>query len=252
MEMLKDSNKTSLALAILYFVATLISAYMLYSLPGNLMLTAGYGSVLLKTYLVVAVAFIIGMVTVYLALKSKRELIVYKEKTEDTTDESGDNEGQKTTISLESVKGVLTTKKSQKETAQEFLQAVCKQIEAGQGAYYTTKEADGIRTVELTNGYALSVGEGTSIAFNFGEGLIGQAAAEGKTLYVDDIPEGYIKIVSGLGSASPRYLLIVPVKKENTVEGVVEIASFKPLNEDHRRFVEEAANLVSSKLANNA
>jgi methyl-accepting chemotaxis protein len=249
MQILKDSNKTSLVLAILFFVATLFAAYMLYALPGNLMLTSGYGSVLLKTYLAVAVAFGIGMFTVYLALRSKRELIVYKEKIDDSTEEGTTNDSQKTTISLESVKGALGAKKSTKETAQDFLQAVCKQIEAGQGAFYTTRESNGIRKVELTNGYALSVGEGTSIGFEFGEGLIGQAAAEGKTLYVDDIPEGYIKIVSGLGSASPRYLLIVPVKNENTVSGVVEIASFKPLGEDHRRFVEEAAQLLSTKLA---
>ena len=62
-------------------------------------------------------------------------------------------------------------------------------------------------------GYALSIGESTVIKYEIGEGLIGQSAASGNTLYVDDVPDGYIKIVSGLGSASPQHLLIVPVKK---------------------------------------
>lgn len=53
-----------------------------------------------------------------------------------------------------------------------------------------------------------------------------QAAANGKTLYVDDIPEGYIYVISGLGSASPKYLLIVPFKKQEQVIGMLEIASF--------------------------
>ncbi len=249
MQILKDSNKLSLALAIVFFVATLFSAYMLYALPSKLMLTEGYSSVFLSTYLAVAVAFLIGLFTVYQALNTQREVIVYKEKAEESIDDTAAAEGQKTTISLESIKGALTGNKPSKEIAQDFLHAVCKQLEVGQGAYYATVEKEGARKVELINGYALSIGEGTSVGFDFGEGLIGQAAAEGRTLYVDDIPEGYIKIVSGLGSASPRYLLIVPVKKEKSVLGIIELASFKPLHEDQRKFVEESAALLSTKLA---
>ena len=70
--------------------------------------------------------------------------------------------------------------------------------------------------VELKAGYALSIGESTVIKYEFGEGLIGQSAASGNTLYVDDVPEGYIKIVSGLGSASPKYLLDCARKKATT------------------------------------
>jgi methyl-accepting chemotaxis protein len=103
--------------------------------------------------------------------------------------------------------------------------------------------------VELTCGYALSLGESASVEYEFGEGLIGQAAAEGRTLYVDDIPDGYIKIISGLGSASPRYLLIVPVKNQNEVLGVMEMAAFTDISEDKRKFVEEAAQLLVKNVA---
>jgi methyl-accepting chemotaxis protein len=65
---------------------------------------------------------------------------------------------------------------------------------------------------------------------------------------VDDVPDGYVKIVSGLGIASPRYLLIVPVKNQEQVLGVMEIATFTPLDENQRRFVEESAQLAASKI----
>ena len=87
---------------------------------------------------------------------------------------------------------------------------------------------------------------------NLGEGLIGQSAANGNTLYVDDVPEGYVKIVSGLGSASPKYLLIVPMKSQDQVLGIIELASFTPINEDQRKFVEEAAQLIAEKISNKA
>ncbi len=79
--------------------------------------------------------------------------------------------------------------------------------------------------------------------------MIGQSAANGSTLYVDDVPEGYIKIVSGLGSASPKYLLIVPIGKDGQVFGVIEIASFTEITEDQRKFVEEAAQLIAEKIS---
>jgi methyl-accepting chemotaxis protein len=106
--------------------------------------------------------------------------------------------------------------------------------------------------VELQRGYALAIGESTIISYEFGEGLIGQAAAGGRSLYVDDVPEGYIKIVSGLGSASPKYLLIVPVKNEANVIGVIEIASFTPISEDQRKFTEESAQLIAEKILTKA
>ena len=139
--------------------------------------------------------------------------------------------------------------KSEKEILQSGVQAICKQLDAGQGALYLTKEEAGKRKDELKIGYALTIGESTIISYEFGEGLIGQSAAGARTLYVDDVPEGYIKIISGLGSASPRYLLIVPLKSNEHVNGVLEIASFHAITEDQRKFVEESAQLVAEKIS---
>lgn len=241
-----NSQRLSLALAMIFFLAILVSAYMLFSLPGDLLETAGYGDALTNTYVVVAITFVIGAIAIFYTINSKKELIVYKEKelVNELTDSSSTAEGSKSTISSDSVRSSLNGGHEKKEIHQAFLQAVCKSIDAGQGALYETKEEEGKRSIELSAGYALNLGESASISYEFGEGLIGQAAAQGQTLYVDDIPEGYIKIVSGLGSASPRYLLIVPVKNQNQVLGVLEIASFGEISEDKRKFVEEAGQLL--------
>lgn len=248
-QLIKNSQRLSVTLAVIFFLAILISAYMLYSLPADLLTTAGYGSTLVKMYVVISITFALGAFAIYYSIISKRELVVYKEKSQDEIQsDSASSNGQKSTISLEAVKASLSAGKSTKDQMHSFLQAVCKSLEAGQGALYEAKEADGKRKVVLSNGYALNLGESASIEYEFGEGLVGQAAAEGKTLYVDDIPDGYIKIISGLGSASPRYLLIVPLKAENETLGVIEIASFTDFSEDRRKFVEEAVQLLEKSI----
>jgi GAF domain-containing protein len=153
-----------------------------------------------------------------------------------------------TTISLESVRDNIKQTSNENELLKAGLQAVCKQLEAGQGAIYKVVEEEGRKKVEMKSGYALSIGESTVISYDVGEGLIGQTAAGGKTLYLDDVPEGYVKIVSGLGSASPRFLLIVPVKQQDNVLGVIEIASFTPITTDQRKFAEESAQLMAEKI----
>jgi methyl-accepting chemotaxis protein len=234
-----------------FFLAILVSAYMLYSIPYDLLNNAGYGSVLTKTYITIAFTLILGAFTIFYAITSKKELIVFKEKTDiDKQDENGSSTaGSAGNISLDDVKTSISNPGAdQKDLFKDFLSAVCKTIEAGQGALYESKEEEGKRKVVLSSGYALNLGESALIEYEFGEGLIGQAAAGSRALYVDDIPEGYIKIISGLGSASPRYLYIVPIKNENEVKGIIEIASFNNFSDDEKKFVEAAADLLAKKL----
>jgi GAF domain-containing protein len=178
---------------------------------------------------------------------------VYRDKTLDKSlSDQQSSQAGKSSISLDLLKSSLNAVKGEKDILVTGLQAICKQLDAGQGAIYAALEEDGKRKIELKGGYALSIGESTIIRYEFGEGLIGQSAANGKTLYVDDVPEGYIRIVSGLGSASPKYLLIVPIKNQERVLAIMEIASFTTVTEDQRKFAEESANLISEKISGKA
>jgi hypothetical protein len=248
--LINDRYKISLFLASLFLLGAGVSVYFIYSLPGSLNLARGFEPSFMKVYLVIALTFLIGALSLVNALRYKKEIIVFRDrKLEDSLAQQEAAASAKSTISLETVKASLEQATGEKQILQAGLHAICKQVDAGQGALYRIVEEDGKRFAELKSGYALNLAESSVIRFEFGEGLIGQAAMNGNTLYVDDVPDGYIKIVSGLGSASPKFLLITALKKTGQVQGILEIASFSPLNEDQRKFVQEAGQLIAEKIS---
>jgi hypothetical protein len=244
----KDSSKINLILTVLFVVGIALSAYVLYRLPNNLMIPYGYESEFNAIYLIVGLSFLVGLVAVTQAMRYKKEIIVYRDRTTESSQADQDASEAKNTISVDNVKNALRTAKGENEILQNGLQSICKQLEAGQGAAYRVQQENETRFVELKSGYALSISESTTTRYTFGEGLIGQAAANGQLLYLDEVPEGYIKIISGLGSASPRFLLIAPVKNQDAILAVLEIASFSPFSAEQRKFVEQSAQLVAEKL----
>jgi PAS domain S-box-containing protein len=68
-------------------------------------------------------------------------------------------------------------------------------------------------------------------------------------VYLEDIPAGYLSISSGLGGSNPKSLLIVPLKLEDQIFGVIEIASFNKFSKHEIEFVERVTESISSTLS---
>jgi transcriptional regulator with GAF, ATPase, and Fis domain len=244
----QDRLNLNLILTVLFILGIGASLYFIYSLPSALSLSHGYQPQFVSLYIVVLTTFGLGVFAVVNALRYRKEVVVFRDKIIDKAEvsrEAAEHAG-KTTISLDSIRAALNTS-DLKTAVTEGLHTICKQLDAGQGALYLSKEEKGIRVAELYCGYALNMGESRILKFEFGEGLVGQVAATGHSLYVDDVPEGYITILSGLGNSSPRYLLLIPIKAQDRIAGVIEIASFTRATDDQRKFVEESAQLIGEK-----
>ena len=180
------------------------------------------------------------------------EIIYVEKKEEDTSDDlsnSQEEDSQNKKLDLSSIQDTVTAKaKSEEKLLNESLMEICKGLEAGVGAFYMLKKDKSKSVLQMNATYAMSLAESQRPTYELGEGLVGQVGQEKQALIIDDIPEGYIKIVSGLGSSSPRYILISPVLYGDKVWGVVEIATFTKFTQEHVSAVEKAFQVVTKKL----
>ena len=82
-----------------------------------------------------------------------------------------------------------------------------------------------------------------------GEGLLGQCVLEKQTVNMRRLPENYIRITSGLGEAPPSNLVIVPLKINEEIQGVMEIASFRKFEQFQIDFLEKLAENIAASMA---
>ncbi len=89
-------------------------------------------------------------------------------------------------------------------------------------------------------------GGGVPEKFTPGEGLLGRAVTEKSMQRIDDVPEGYLSVSSGLGEGLPRHLLVVPLKVDGVVNAVIELGFIHPLNEERQQFLSQIGELVGT------
>lgn len=124
-----------------------------------------------------------------------------------------------------------------------------KYLKANQGGMFISGNTSNNKQIfDMVAAFAYDRKKYVKKQIKIGEGLIGMCAQEGETIYMTDIPNDYIEITSGLGGANPCSLLIVPLKREEQVLGMIEIASFKDLQPFEIEFVEKIAENLASHL----
>lgn len=109
--------------------------------------------------------------------------------------------------------------------------------------YFRDTVENGDRLTKLA-AYADDGSELGSPVFRVGEGLVGQCALENKTIVLQDIPKGFIKIRSGLGQTPPRCIIVLPVEFEGRVEAVIEFASLQPFGRFEETLLSEVLNKI--------
>ncbi|NOQ26820.1 MAG: GAF domain-containing protein [Bacteroidales bacterium] len=144
---------------------------------------------------------------------------------------------------------ILRKQEDAAELSYQILSFIVNYLNANQGGVFIRNNEDQNNIIlELKSFYAFNRRKYIQKTFELGEGLVGNCAFEKQTIHLTDIPDNYIQITSGMGGSNPKSLLLIPMKMEDEVFGVIEIASFSTFEKYHIEFVEQVSLSIASSL----
>ncbi len=132
-----------------------------------------------------------------------------------------------------------------------LIKNLVKYLQANQGGIFILQEINGKEEVlELKSVYAYDRKRFVEKQIKRGQGLIGQIWLEKEPVYMPQVAENYTQIVSGLGGATPRAVLLMPmINNEGQVLGVLEIASLQYFAQYEIDFVRSVGEMIVSAIA---
>jgi HAMP domain-containing protein/CheY-like chemotaxis protein/signal transduction histidine kinase len=117
-------------------------------------------------------------------------------------------------------------------------------VSAHHGGFFIADQEAGTTVLKLVASYAYRARKHVANRFLPGEGLVGQAAIEKQPILLQNVPDDYIQITSGLGEAPPRNIIVLPILFEGGVKAVIELASFLPFSQIHQSFLDQLAESI--------
>jgi CheY-like chemotaxis protein len=124
---------------------------------------------------------------------------------------------------------------------------LCRKLRGGVGLFYLADPA-GKLTVAGQYGLGDAAARAAGEGFQVGEGLLGQACRSDDLLVIDEPPDGYFRVRSGLGEALPRSLVFVPLRWRSRVVGVVEIGLLDACSARCRELLMAVRELLAVRL----
>ena len=253
-----------MALSFLFVAGLLTTGYLLYTFPDYLNKTfeikttsqAGFFSNKLNLInLAVGFTGFLGLMDIaiwMLAFQHQADIYSIQSQSLKTSIEKKNQSSLKESVAstadndiiaqrLEVIKTISGDTKREK-----VLSAICKEMEASQGAYYRLYEEGDKKILKFDTGYAYYVPDSQPVVYEIGEGLVGQVAKERKLAIIEAVPEGYLNILSGLGKALPASLIISPVYFGGDLCGILEIASFHQFTKTDEGFINAAVNYIEN------
>jgi signal transduction histidine kinase/DNA-binding response OmpR family regulator/HAMP domain-containing protein len=197
----------------------------------------------------VATAVTQGDLTRSITVQAKGEVAALKDtinemirNLRDTTQKNTETDWLKTNLAKFS--RMLQGQKDLNTVGRLILSELAPVVSAQHAEFHVLSGGDEFPHLTLLASYASDGEQAHGRRIGIGEGLIGQCALEKRKILLNNPPPDYVKIASGLGAASPRNILVLPVVFENQVKGVLELASFEGFSEVHQAFLDQLTESI--------
>ncbi|MCX5386061.1 HAMP domain-containing protein [Streptomyces sp. NBC_00083] len=158
---------------------------------------------------------------------------------------------------LARISGLMQGRRDLDDVASLIMTELTPVVSAQHGAFFLAMHTGGATEVgadrdtsyelRMRGSYGYSAGS-MPTSFRPGETLIGTAAEEKRTILVENVPPGYLRISSGLGEAPPAHVIVLPVLFEGKVLGVIELASFQPFTHIQKDFLNQIAEMIATSV----
>ena len=193
----------------------------------------------------VATAVTKGDLTRFIAVEAQGEVAALKDNInemirnlKDTTLKNSEQDWLKTNLAkfsrmLQGQKDLLTVGRL-------ILSELAPVVNAQQAMFYLLDTAQEEAQLVLLASYAYQPPRTVGTTIKLGEGLVGQCAVEREQILLTNVPNDYTHVGSGLGSAPPRSIIVLPVLFEGQVKAVLELASFEQFSPTHQALARAA------------
>ncbi len=131
------------------------------------------------------------------------------------------------------------------ELCTRVISALARYTGAQLGAIYI---ADDHGNLKLEASYAYDTRRGNRSHIKSGEGLLGQAAFEKRTIVFTDVPKDYVHLSSGLGEALPSSVIIAPCMNDHRLVAAIELGFAGNIGRQQREFLDSITTNISSYL----
>jgi methyl-accepting chemotaxis protein len=126
---------------------------------------------------------------------------------------------------------------------------IVKYIDAATGAIYIANRENAQDIyLEQMGIFAYERIDSEKYRLNVDEGIIGKCYQSRATLVIDSISENYLTIKSGLGSSTPKMIVLVPIINIEDVLGIIEISTFRPLKDFELELLDGIAQSIANAI----
>ena len=171
----------------------------------------------------------------------------------DTTQKNQQQDWLKTNLAKFS--GMMQGQRNIVSVAQLIMSELTPLVDAHHGGFFMMETDKGEANLNLIASYGFTQRKTLANSYKLKESLIGQCAFEKKRILLSEVPENFIHIETGLGNATPKNVVVLPVLFEDEVKAVIELASLKEFSPNQLTFLDQLMdsigvilNMISSSM----